>query len=362
MGAFMIAVSVLIFLVNLFASYRTGRKTGNNPWDADSLEWASSSPPIPHNFTVMPIVHIRHPLLEKDRLRQGEERTERLLQALGRWPTSWRATISTSTLDGRPLEVFRVADPSLWPFVAAVGLIVVFGSEIWSIRWLAGIGALIFIVSLVGWHWPSPAPTREEDEQAFTREHGIPVRTSGSRIVARNGMILAMVVAAVALANLLFTYFYLRLENPTWPPSGFENPGFLLPVIAVVLWGISIIPAVWAVRSVHDDDQSGLRRGLLLAFLPAAAAAALMVYVLIQKDFTVADHAYASVFIVTEGFLVLMMLAGTGMNLFVQSFASQGKYSPDRFIGVENTTFFLQVTAVFAVIVVAVLYGLPYLI
>jgi heme/copper-type cytochrome/quinol oxidase subunit 3 len=119
---------------------------------------------------------------------------------------------------------------------------------------------------------------------------------------------------------------------------------------------------VWAVRSVHDDDQSGLRRGLLLAFLPAAAAAALMVYVLIQKDFTVADHAYASVFIVTEGFLVLMMLAGTGMNLFVQYFASQGKYSPDRFIGVENTTFFLQVTAVFAVIVVAVLYGLPYLI
>jgi heme/copper-type cytochrome/quinol oxidase subunit 1 len=72
MGAFMIAVSVLIFLVNLFSSYRTGRKAGNNPWDADSLEWASSSPPIPHNFSVMPIVHSRHPLWEKDRLRQGE--------------------------------------------------------------------------------------------------------------------------------------------------------------------------------------------------------------------------------------------------------------------------------------------------
>lgn len=362
MGAFMIAVSVLIFLVNMFSSYRTGRKAGPNPWDADSLEWASASPPIPHNFSVMPIVHSRHPLWEQEKLRQGEERTERLLQALGRWPTSWRATISTSTLDGRPLEVFRVADPSLWPFIAAVGLIIVFGSEIWSIRWLMAIGALIFIVSLVGWHWPSPAPTRKEDEEAFAREHGIPVRTSGSRVVARNGMILAMVVAAVALANLLFTYFFLRLENPIWPPPGFENPGFILPVVAVILWGISIIPAVWAVRSVHDDDQSGLRRGLFLAFLPAAAAAAIMVYVLIRKDFTVADHAYASVFIVTEGFLVLMMLGGVGMSLFVQYLASQGKYSPDRFIGIENTTFFMQVTAVFVLIVVAVLYGLPYLV
>jgi cytochrome c oxidase subunit I+III len=361
MGAFMIAVSVLVFLANLFLSYRSGHPAGDNPWDADSLEWNSTSPPIPHNFSVMPIVHSRHPLWEQESLHEGDERAERLVKALGRWPTTWRAAISTSTVDGRPQEVFRVAEPSIWPFIAAVGLITVFGSEIWSLRWLAGVGALIFIVSVIGWHWPSPAPTSREEEQAFAREHGIPVRTSGSRLVARNGMILTLLVFGIGLANLLFAYFYIRLENRVWPPQGFENPDFILPVIAVLLWLVSLIPAVSALRSVHHDNKSGLRNGLLLAFLPAAVAAGLMVYILARKDYTVADHAYASIFIIIEGFLVLLMLGGLGMNLFVQFFARRGKYSPEDNIGVANTTLFFQVSSAFAVVIVAVLYGIPYL-
>lgn len=360
-GAFMIAGSVLLFLINLIRSSQAGAPAGENPWDADTLEWKTTTPPLPHNFTVLPIVHSRHPLWEQERLHEGEERTERLVQALARWPTSWRAAMVTSTLEGRPLEIFRVAGPSIWPFVAAVGLIIVFGSEIWSLRWLAGIGALIFIASLVGWHWPRKSPTSEADEQAFAREHGILVQSHGSRTVARNGMILTLLVFGVGLADLLFSYFYIRLENQVWPPPGIGNPDWLLPVIGLVLWFLSLIPSTLSVRAIHEDRQPSLRNNLLFSLLLAAVGTGLVFYALLTKNYTVSDHAYASLFILIEGFLAFLMLGGLGMNLFVQYFARRGEYSSSRYIAVENTALYFTVTAVFGLIIAAVLYGIPYL-
>jgi cytochrome c oxidase subunit I+III len=360
-GAFMIATSVAIFLFNLIRSARTGTPIGENPWEADSLEWNTSSPPVPHNFSVLPIVHSRHPLWEQKELHKGEEATERLVQALARWPTTWRAAMVTSTLEGRPLEIFRVANPSIWPFVSAVGLIIVFGSEIWSLRWLAGIGALIFIGSLVGWHWPTPAPTGKAEEQAFAREHGILVQTSGSRTVARNGMMLSLLVFGIGLASLLFSYFYIRLDNAVWPPPGFQNPEWLLPVVAFTFWLLSLIPSTLTIRAIHDDRQPVLRNHLLFSFLLAAIGTGILTYVLLTKEYTVSDHAYASLFILIEGFLVLLMLGGLGINLFVQYFARRGEYSSRRFIAVENAGLYFTVTAVFGAIILAVLYGVPYL-
>ncbi len=360
-GAFMIAVSVLIFLINLIRSAQTGAPAGNNPWDADSLEWNTTSPPMPHNFTILPIVHSRHPLWEQAELRKGDEATTRLVEALGRWPTTWRAAMVTSTIEGRPLEVFRVAGPSIWPFIASVGMIVIFGSEIWSLRWLTAIGAVIFIVSLVGWHWPAKVTTSKAEEEAFAREHGILVRSSGSRTVARNGMILTLLVFGIGLADLLFSYFYIRLENPVWPPEGFANPEWLLPAIGIGLWLLSLIPSGMSGRAIHDDRQPALRNSLLLSFVLAAIGTGLLTYVLFTKEYTVSDHAYASLFILIEGFLVVLMLGGLGMNLFVQYFARRGEYSSERYIAVENTALYFTVIAVFGVVTLAVLYGVPYL-
>jgi cytochrome c oxidase subunit I+III len=360
-GAFMIAISVLIFIINLIRSMQSGAPAGDNPWDADSLEWSTSSPPVPHNFSVLPIVHSRHPLWEQADLHKGDEATRRLVEALGRWPTNWRAALVTSTLEGRPLEVFRVAGPSIWPFISSIGLIVIFGSEIWSLRWLAALGGLIFLVSLVGWHWPTPAPSSEADEQAFAREHKILVRSYGSRTVARNGMILTLLVFGIALASLLFSYFYIRLENPVWPPENFENPEWLLPAIGLGLWLLSLLPSTMAVRAVHNDRQPVLRNNLMFSFLLAVAATGLITYMLFTKNYTVSAHAYASLFILIEGFLVMLLLGGLGMNLFVQFFARRGEYSSNRFIAVENTALYFSVIAVFGLIIVAVLYGIPYL-
>jgi cytochrome c oxidase subunit 1 len=59
--AFQIA-AVLIFVYNLVHSYFRGRVAGDDPWDAWTLEWATSSPPPVCNFAVIPRVLSRRPL------------------------------------------------------------------------------------------------------------------------------------------------------------------------------------------------------------------------------------------------------------------------------------------------------------
>jgi cytochrome c oxidase subunit 1 len=61
-GAYIAGVGVLITIVNLFYSYRTGKIAGDNPWDGQTLEWACSSPPADHNFEALPPIRSERPL------------------------------------------------------------------------------------------------------------------------------------------------------------------------------------------------------------------------------------------------------------------------------------------------------------
>ncbi len=53
---------MLVFLWNIYLSLTSGKDAGDNPWDAWTLEWATSSPPPPENFVLVPPVHGRRPL------------------------------------------------------------------------------------------------------------------------------------------------------------------------------------------------------------------------------------------------------------------------------------------------------------
>ncbi|HWP93306.1 MAG TPA: cytochrome c oxidase subunit I [Thermodesulfobacteriota bacterium] len=61
-GAFILALSVLVFVWNIIASLRNGKPAGDNPWDAWTLEWATTSPPPVHNFDRLPPIRGRRPL------------------------------------------------------------------------------------------------------------------------------------------------------------------------------------------------------------------------------------------------------------------------------------------------------------
>jgi len=64
-GAFLIAASVLPFLWNVFTTLRKPMEHESDPWDGNTLEWATTSPPPPWNFDSLPEIHSERPLFDQ---------------------------------------------------------------------------------------------------------------------------------------------------------------------------------------------------------------------------------------------------------------------------------------------------------
>src|SRR5689334_7620903 len=63
-GGFTIAASMLPLLANVFISLRGGKPAGDDPWEANTLERATISPPPPYNFDRLPEIRSERPLFD----------------------------------------------------------------------------------------------------------------------------------------------------------------------------------------------------------------------------------------------------------------------------------------------------------
>ena len=61
-GVIFQAAGVACLIWNIFRTLRKGEPAGNDPWDAWTLEWATTSPPPEYNFAVLPQVRSSRPL------------------------------------------------------------------------------------------------------------------------------------------------------------------------------------------------------------------------------------------------------------------------------------------------------------
>ena len=126
-GAFLIALSFVIFLVNLVKTTRSGAQAGADPWDGRTLEWSIPSPPPPWNFARIPTVHDRDDFwLRKHGGEDGSLPTHAVLE---------------------PPEPIHVPPPSYWPILLAAGLLVMMAGALISIDQVV-IGGLLTLLCI----------------------------------------------------------------------------------------------------------------------------------------------------------------------------------------------------------------------
>src|SRR5689334_8446072 len=124
-GALLLALSVLVFVINFLASVRGGKVAGNDPWGGASLEWAIPSPPPAYNFASLPEVHSLDPLWHKE---------------------SREAALASNQMRG-PIHM---PPNSHWPMFSALGMTLMMSGMIFG--WFVGIpGLVIMLFSIYSW-------------------------------------------------------------------------------------------------------------------------------------------------------------------------------------------------------------------
>lgn len=143
MGASIIALGGIVFIANVILSRKRGVVAGDDPWDADTLEWASASPPANYNFEYLPVATSRSPLWDP-----AEERT--VVTGLR---NDRREALVTTLMDAEPHHRYVLPRPSIWPLLTAIAVTVGFAGSVfngWYIFWGAGLTG----IGLIGWFWP----------------------------------------------------------------------------------------------------------------------------------------------------------------------------------------------------------------
>jgi len=152
-GSGVFALGTGITLVNWVWSHGRGRPAGNNPWEADSLEWATSSPPPHFNFEAIPVVTGRHPLWDQDPVPTAVSGDDEATRSLGPEGALDRGTPITSGLDTTPETTLTIPDETYLPLLLASGLAVFFVGLLISAVVVGILGVCVGVLGLVWWAW-----------------------------------------------------------------------------------------------------------------------------------------------------------------------------------------------------------------
>jgi cytochrome c oxidase subunit 1 len=162
LGSVIVVLSVAVFLGNVFVSYRAGALAGANPWEAAGLEWATTSPAPRYNFVHPLVVQGRHPLWD----------TPGALPVLTGLRTDRREVLVTTTFDALPDHRHHDPQPSVFPFILALCMGVLWIGSVFSPYFVLG-GIGLALLGMLGWALQSLKP--EGPEKVETRDRVIEV-------------------------------------------------------------------------------------------------------------------------------------------------------------------------------------------
>ncbi|CAN7783420.1 cytochrome c oxidase subunit I [Paraburkholderia hospita] len=349
-GAYMMAGGMLVFIYNVVHSSRRGSCAGTDPWGGGSLEWSVASPPPPHNFDALPVVHAQEPLWAPPR----EPRWVSGLTATA------REVLTTTALDAQPDTRPLFPTPSIWPFLSAVATTVFFIGSIYTpsaVWW----GTVPVAIAMIIWFWPTrrnnaiaralerwPDDTAPDDAKKVAMPpaqpstldvRGLPSFGFGSRSLMWWATMGLMLIEGTAFALAIAMYFYLRAVNAVWPMHA-PPPALLWGSLNTAVLIASMLPNELARRAANNGNREGARLWLVICL-----AFALMFLVLRGFEFAALNvmwyaNAYGSIVWLLLGLHTTHLITDTVDTAVLAALLYLGPYEGKRLVDTsENAVY-----------------------
>ncbi|KFN45302.1 cytochrome c oxidase subunit I [Arenimonas composti] len=353
-AGFVMAVAFVAIALDVALAFRHGRRTGRDPWNGGTLEWALPTPVPMFNFASIPDVGDRYPLWHRPGLAGESMRPGGLL---GEVHDGRREILGSSLLDARPEQVIRVSGSSWLPLLAALTIAVLLSAFIAKAYVLAALVLLPLVALFVAWAWTTG------DRTAPVSLRAGPGLELPSQYAARNApgwwaLVIVLLFDGALFAALVFAYFYLWLGSPVWPPDG-AVPGATMPLLAAGLLALGWPVSAWAQRRLDEARNPSMRHALLGATVAGVAATALHLLTLATSLQAPQVHAYPAVVWTLAGFNALHVAIGALMLLFVVARSWSGYVAATRPLELRVAAGFWRYTIVQGLVMLAVIHLFP---
>lgn len=312
-GAFMMGLGVLLFLIDVIYSLMFGDEAGDDPWNGDSLEWSVPSPPPIFSFYTFPIVRSRHPVWDAAGVADPE--LEKLQQALTAEPQTWRGNLVTEATDSRPQAIQYLPGPTYLPLGAAVATSIIAIGILTRAYTMSGFGVIALFIILMLWLSPKPKILKMLRESYLPERSGLPVMSTGPRSTVWWGMICWLAMYASSFAALLYTYFYLRLFTPQWPPVGIPDPEVGMAALSYGFLIVGSVAQCYGLTCFRQKNWAFSRIAIGGAILCGAIFIAMECWEFWRVGLTLRTDAYSSIYFVLSWAVMISILVGAMLSL-----------------------------------------------
>ncbi|HCL76532.1 cytochrome c oxidase subunit I [Stutzerimonas nitrititolerans] len=333
-GSFIMSIGVATILLDIVLHFRFGIAAPKNPWNADTLEWATSLPPSAYNFVSLPEVRDRHPLWKDPDLPDSIARGEHALTVIdhGR-----RETWGIDPLTGKVREIVHLPGNSWLPLIASLFLAMLCLSLLNKAYMLAIVATLAALIVLFRWSWVNGAhPGAAPDARTQPGEPPLHSRTFDGPGLW--GMGVTLLANGALYLSLLFGWFYLWTVSPEWQVPENSLSGWLMLASALLL-SAGTFGLHQVIRRLRAGNTGQLLRNLALLAGLAFVQAASILWLLLAADLEPTATAHdAIIFVMLAYSLIHCTLAAVLMALqaWRVSYGYVGEQAPYEPIVVEQ--------------------------
>jgi cytochrome c oxidase subunit I+III len=354
LGAFILALGVLVFFIDAARVFFRKKIEHGNPWNAPTLEWL---PQEDYGVRSIPQIAAREPLWDRPTLPAEVVAGRHWLPGTH---SGGRETLVTSWRDAIPQHLLVLPGDSWWPFVAAAGtagfFLLLTVAQV-ALAFACGITA---IAAIVVWLWqtdkPPHAATAEVADGIF-----LPVGARGMASHSWWAMIILLCVDATVFASLVFAHVHVSMAADVCPPPGAALPDLFWPLAAGALLLAGSAAMVAAQALLVRGRRVAVWALVLLALGCVSAAFGLDVRGHQLAGLSPTDHAWSATvaaMVAYQGFHVAVLLV---MGVYVCARAWSGKLNTDARASLDNTALLWHYVSVQGLAGMGIVYLMPLL-